>query len=121
VLAAIRYFSYGPSFLEINKELLARYAACETEEDVKRTEEEVVSSCGQTIGVSFGPDIITSVNAVVFVFAFDFSYDNEDDESGDEDDENEGSDEEEDEDKDPFAISDDHLRQCGCLRIRVRF
>ena len=33
-------FSYGPSFLEINGSLLKKYAACEDEAAVKRTEEE---------------------------------------------------------------------------------
>lgn len=33
-----RHFSYGETFLEINSQLLKRYAACATEEDVKRAE-----------------------------------------------------------------------------------
>jgi pre-rRNA-processing protein TSR3 len=33
-------FSYGPSFLDINEEVLERYATCETDEEVKRVEEE---------------------------------------------------------------------------------
>jgi pre-rRNA-processing protein TSR3 len=33
-------FSYGPSFLAINRSLLKKYAACETEADVKRTQDE---------------------------------------------------------------------------------
>ena len=33
-------FSYGPSFIEINETLLKRYAACEDEAEMKKTEEE---------------------------------------------------------------------------------
>ncbi|KZF24701.1 DUF367-domain-containing protein [Xylona heveae TC161] len=35
----LSHFSYGEAFLEINGSLLKRYAACETEEDVKKAEE----------------------------------------------------------------------------------
>ena len=35
----LAHFSYGEPFLEINGQLLKRYAACTSEEDMKRTEE----------------------------------------------------------------------------------
>lgn len=35
----LQHFSYGKSFLEINNQLLRRYAACKDEEGVKKTEE----------------------------------------------------------------------------------
>ncbi|EEQ87883.1 pre-rRNA-processing protein TSR3 [Blastomyces dermatitidis ER-3] len=35
----LKKFSYGRAFLEINSQLLKRYAACKTEEDVKNTQE----------------------------------------------------------------------------------
>jgi pre-rRNA-processing protein TSR3 len=35
----VSHFSYGKEFLEINSSLLRRYAACENEEDIKKTEE----------------------------------------------------------------------------------
>ncbi|OJD21988.1 hypothetical protein ACJ73_06668 [Blastomyces percursus] len=35
----LKRFSYGRAFLEINSQLLKRYAACKTEEDVKNTQE----------------------------------------------------------------------------------
>ena len=35
----VQHFSYGKPFLEINAQLLKRYAACNTEEDVKKAEE----------------------------------------------------------------------------------
>ncbi|KIV96140.1 hypothetical protein PV10_00044 [Exophiala mesophila] len=36
---ALQHFSYGKPFLEINSQLLKRYAACENEEQVKKAEE----------------------------------------------------------------------------------
>lgn len=38
--SVLQHFSYGKPFLEINRELLDRYAGCEDEEAVKRCEEE---------------------------------------------------------------------------------
>lgn len=35
----LKHFSYGEPFLEINSQLLKRYAACSSEEEIKRTEE----------------------------------------------------------------------------------
>lgn len=36
---ALQHFSYGKPFLEINSQLLKRYAACENEEQIKKAEE----------------------------------------------------------------------------------
>lgn len=38
--SVLQHFSYGKPFLEINRELLERYAGCEDEEGVKKCEEE---------------------------------------------------------------------------------
>ncbi len=35
----LQHFSYGQPFLEINSQLLKRYAACQTEEEIKKAEE----------------------------------------------------------------------------------
>ena len=35
----VQHFSYGETFLEINSQVLKRYAACSTEEEVKKAEE----------------------------------------------------------------------------------
>ena len=35
----LQHFSYGKAFLEINSQLLKRYAACSSEEEIKRAEE----------------------------------------------------------------------------------
>ncbi|KAI1831623.1 hypothetical protein DTO006G1_4440 [Penicillium roqueforti] len=114
----LRHFSYGPTFLEINQELLARYAACETEEDVKRTEEEWLTKIEREYEdsrVDGGDDVWTKGNTNRLPARTD---EDDDDESGDEDDENAGSDEEEDEDKDPFAISDDSEDEEQMAEIR---
>jgi pre-rRNA-processing protein TSR3 len=36
---ALQHFSYGQPFLEINSQLLKRYAACSSEEEIKKAEE----------------------------------------------------------------------------------
>lgn len=107
--------------MEINKELLARYAACETEEDVKRTEEEWLTKIEQEYEdnrVEGGDDMWTKGNTNRLPARTEDDDDDDDDESGDEDDEDEGSDEEEDEDKDPFAISDDSEDEEQMAEIR---
>ena len=37
--AVLQHFSYGQPFLEINSQLLKRYAACSSEEEIKKAEE----------------------------------------------------------------------------------
>ena len=41
--AVLEHFSYGEPFLQINSQLLRRYAACTNEEEVKKTEEHWLS------------------------------------------------------------------------------
>ncbi|KAJ5130799.1 uncharacterized protein N7515_006838 [Penicillium bovifimosum] len=108
----LRHFSYGQAFLDINKELLARYAACSTEEDIKRTEEEWLAKIEREYEdsrVEGGDDMWTKGNTNRLPAR------NSDDESGDEDDE---EDSEEEEDKDPFAISDDSEDEEQMAEIR---
>ena len=38
-IEVLKHFSYGSEFLKINSQLLSRYAACSTEEDVQKAEE----------------------------------------------------------------------------------
>jgi pre-rRNA-processing protein TSR3 len=111
----LRHFSYGQAFLDINKELLARYAACGTEEDIKKTEEEWLAKIEREYEdnrVEGGDDMWTKGNTNRLTAR------NSDEESGDEDDEDEGTDEEEEEDKDPFAISDDSEDEEQMAEIR---
>jgi len=60
---ALKHFTYGGPFLEINSQLLKRYAACENEEDVKKAEEawlakleKEYSDSRQTRGTAGGDD-----------------------------------------------------------------
>jgi pre-rRNA-processing protein TSR3 len=118
----LKNFRYGEAFLDINSELLKRYAACATEEDVKRTEEEWLAKIEQEYEDSRaegGDDIWTTgnTNRMPAKGGSD-DEDEDDDESGEE-----GSEEEESEDevdKDPFAISDDSEDEDQMAEIRQK-
>ncbi|OOQ84774.1 Ribosome biogenesis protein tsr3 [Penicillium brasilianum] len=118
----LKNFRYGEAFLEINSELLDRYAACQTEEDVKRTEEEWLAKIEQEYEDSRieGADDIWTVGNTNRQLTAQESGDDDDegeDESGGEGSEEE--DESEDEaDKDPFAISDDSEDEEQMAEIR---
>lgn len=125
----LKNFRYGEAFLDINSELLKRYAACQTEEDVKRTEEEWLAKIEQEYEDSRaeGDDIWTSGNtnrmpAKHNLDGGDSEDDNDEDgeQSEDEDDEDEDEDAEleEEADKDPFAISDDSEEEEQMAEIR---
>ncbi|PLN81284.1 DUF367-domain-containing protein [Aspergillus taichungensis] len=110
----LQHFRYGEAFLEINSELLQRYAACETEEDVKRTEEEWLAKIEREYEESreAGADDMWTVGNT-----------NRRVQAGSDDSEEEGSEdegEEEEEDKDPFAISDDSEDEAQMAEIRAK-
>ncbi|KAJ5585101.1 uncharacterized protein N7459_004901 [Penicillium hispanicum] len=121
----LKNFRYGQAFLDINSQLLKRYAACETEEDVKRTEEEWLANLEREYEENRAEgsgDIWTTGNTNRRP-----ANQNSDDDDEDEDGEgSEGSDEEaeaesEDEaDKDPFAISDDSEDEEQMAEIRAK-
>ncbi|KAJ5677672.1 Ribosome biogenesis protein TSR3 [Penicillium maclennaniae] len=126
----LKNFRYGEAFLEINSELLQRYAACATEEDVKRTEEEWLAKIEQEYEDSRAEgtnDIWTTgnTNRLPAKHGFDDDDDDDDDENDDDEDgesEEENS-EEEDEaevDRDPFAISDDSEDEDQMAEIRQK-
>lgn len=118
----LKNFRYGEAFLDINSQLLKRYAACQTEEDVKRTEEEWLAKIEQEYEDSRAEgadDIWTTGNTNRLPAKRD--EDEEDEDEGDEG--NEGDDDEEDEgeeeaDQDPFAISDDSEDEEQMAEIR---
>lgn len=123
-------FSYGSAFLEINSSLLKRYAACEDDKAIKKTEEEWMERLEReyTESREEGSDSDLWKGGNVNRRAVQDSDDDEDDddensEEGEED-ENSGNDdnasvdgiylgkkplpkEEEEDQKDPYAISDD--------------
>lgn len=125
----LKNFRYGEAFLDINSELLKRYAACQTEEDVKRTEETWLAKIEQEYEDSRaegGDDIWTigNTNRMPAKQNLDDEGSEDDDEdeerSEDEgdDDEDEDAEPEEDVDKDPFAISDDSEDEEQMAEIR---
>lgn len=123
---ALEPFSYGPSFLEINRSLLRKYAASGDEEGIKRTEKEWMERLEREYAENReeGGDMWTSGNTNHRTMDSDSDSSDEDDD----DDSQNGSEEdgsvdgiylgkkpaskrqdkdEDEEDKDPFAISDD--------------
>lgn len=111
----LKNFRYGEAFLDINSELLQRYAACQTEEDVKKTEEEWLAKIEQEYEdsrVEGADDIWTVGNTNRQPPRGGSDEEDSEDESDDE--------EEEDEDKDPFAISDDSEDEDQMAEIRQK-
>ncbi|CAI7632477.1 unnamed protein product [Penicillium pancosmium] len=116
----LKPFRYGEAFLEINSELLKRYAACSSEEDVKRTEEEWLAKIEQEYEDSRAEgtnDIWTTGNTNRMPARHGSDDEDDDSEDGSEE-ENES--EEEQEDKDPFAISDDSEEEDQMAEIRQK-
>lgn len=117
----LKNFRYGEAFLEINSELFKLYAACSTEEDIKRTEEEWLAKIEKEYEDSRveGEDIWTvgNTNRLPANGGSDDDED-DDDESGEEGSDAEEEDEEDEEDKDPFAISDDSEDEEQMAEIR---
>lgn len=113
----LKNFRYGEAFLDINSQLLKRYAACQTEEDVKRTEEEWLAKIEQEYEDSRaeGDDIWTTGNTNRLPTKRDEDEEDGEEEDGDEDDEEE---EGEEADRDPFAISDDSEDEEQMAEIR---
>lgn len=114
----LKHFRYGEAFLEINSQLLKRYAACSTEEDVKRAEEDWLAKIEREYEqnrAERGADIWTVGNTNRKAPQ---NSDSEDEENSDkEDDEN---DEEEEEEKDPYALSDDSEDEAEMAAIRAK-
>lgn len=117
----LKHFNYGEAFLEINSTLLKRYAACATEEDIKKAEEEWLAKIEREYEESRaegGADHMWTVGNTNRRAAPAES-DAEDDEEDDE--ENEGEDEEEaEEERDPYAISDDSEDEAQMAEIRAK-
>ncbi|KAJ5444050.1 Ribosome biogenesis protein TSR3 [Penicillium daleae] len=118
----LKNFRYGEAFLEINSELLDRYAACQTEEDVKRTEEEWLVKIEQEYEdsrVEGADDIWTVGNTNRHPANQESGDEDEDDDDKSGEDDSEAEEESEDEeDKDPFAISDDSEDEEQMAEIR---
>ncbi|EEP77108.1 hypothetical protein UREG_01957 [Uncinocarpus reesii 1704] len=106
----LKHFRYGGPFLEINSQLLKRYAACETEEDIKAAEEKWLEKIEREYSESRADrvegDIWTTGNTNRTGFA-------DSEEEDDDDDDDEGDEELKDneentfEERDPYAMPED--------------
>lgn len=92
----LQHFRYGKPFLEINSQLFKRYAACETEADIKVAEEKWLAKIEKEYAESReekgADDMWTTGNTNRHAFLSD----SEDDEDDDEDEEGDGDGEDED-------------------------
>lgn len=125
----LKPFRYGDAFLEINNKLLKRYAACTTEEEVKRTEEEWLAkieaeyAANRDVGADDMWTVGNTNRQVIDSDSDDDDEDEEDEEGNKKKKDGNGSDdgeEEEEEDKDPFAISDDSEDEAQMAEIRQK-
>ncbi|KAE8364079.1 hypothetical protein BDV27DRAFT_129107 [Aspergillus caelatus] len=117
----LKHFSYGEAFLDINSKLLKRYAACATEEDVKRTEEEWLAKIEKEYEDSRveGADDMWTVGNTNRRADDSDSDDDKGSKNGEDGDKEKNDEEEEpEEEKDPFAISDDSEEEEQMAEIR---
>ncbi|KAH1844698.1 hypothetical protein KXX54_000417 [Aspergillus fumigatus] len=118
----LKHFNYGEAFLEINSALLKRYAACATEEDIKKAEEEWLAKIEREYEenrAEGGADDMWTVGNTNRRAASAES--DAEDEEKDEQSEGEGEDEEEaEEERDPYAISDDFEDEAQMAEIRAK-
>ncbi|KAI1916360.1 ribosome biogenesis protein tsr3 [Ophidiomyces ophidiicola] len=103
----LKHFRYGEPFLDINSQLLKRYAACETEEDIKLAEEKWLDKIEREYSESRAEraedDIWRTGNTNRVGFA-----DSEDDGDANDNDSEENVEEEEAlEERDPYALPED--------------
>ncbi|KAI5466464.1 hypothetical protein BGZ63DRAFT_347203 [Mariannaea sp. PMI_226] len=134
-------FSYGPSFLEINSQLLKRYAACADEAEVKKTEAEWMEQLEREYQESREEgdgDIWAggNTNRRPLQDSDDDDEDDDDEDKEEDDSENESVDgiylgkkppkdpkpiaSEDEDDKDPYAISDDSDDEDAMAEIRAK-
>lgn len=116
-------FSYGEEFLNINRTLLDRYAACEDEAGVKQAEEDWINQLEQEYSESRKgtgnavDDMWTTGNTNLKKLGGGGS-DDDSEEDGSGDDEEENDDLAPQNDKDPFDISDDSDDDAAMEEIR---
>ncbi|GIK02548.1 ribosome bioproteinsis protein tsr3 [Aspergillus viridinutans] len=116
----LKYFNYGEAFLEINSALLKRYAACATEEDIKKAEEEWLAKIEREYeenrAEGGADDIWTVGNTNRRAAPAESDAEEDEDQDGDE-----GEDEvEAEEERDPYAISDDSEDEAQMAEIRAK-
>lgn len=117
----LKHFNYGEAFLEINSALFKRYAACETEEDIKKAEEEWLAKIEREYeenrAEGGADDMWTVGNTNRRAAPAGSDAEEEGEEDGDDD---EDEDEEGEEERDPYAISDDSEDEAQMAEIRAK-
>lgn len=110
-IEVLKHFSYGEAFLEINAQLLKRYATCSNEDEVKKAEEDWLAKMEREYAESRaerdagGVDDMWTRGNTNREERVDFDGDEEGSDKSEKDEE---EDEEDDEaERDPYAISDD--------------
>lgn len=119
----LKHFRYGEAFLDINSKLLKRYAACSSEEEVKKTEEDWLDKIEREYEESraTGADDMWAAGNTNRIAESSSDEDEDGDEDKEKDDENkegESDEDEEEEDKDPFEISDNSEDEEEMAEIR---
>ncbi|KMP08258.1 hypothetical protein CISG_09763 [Coccidioides immitis RMSCC 3703] len=100
----LKHFKYGGPFLEINSQLLKRYAACETEEDIKVAEEKWLDKIEREYSESRAERTEDDIWKTGNTNRMGFADSEEEDESDEESKANEGD---ESEERDPYALPED--------------
>jgi pre-rRNA-processing protein TSR3 len=117
----LQHFSYGEAFIDINSQLLKRYAACSSEEEIKKTEEEWLTKIEREYNESRaerdagGADDMWKRGNTNHRGNSN-SDDDDEDKNGDEEEDEEEDDD--DDDRDPYAISDDSDDEEAMAEIR---
>jgi pre-rRNA-processing protein TSR3 len=122
----LKHFNYGEAFLEINSALFKRYAACATEEDIKKAEEEWLAKIEREYeenrAEGGADDMWTVGNTNRRAAPTESDEEEEGDVNSDEGegDEDEDVAEEEEQERDPYAISDDSEDEAQMAEIRAK-
>ncbi|OXV05440.1 hypothetical protein Egran_06792 [Elaphomyces granulatus] len=124
-IEVLKHFSYGDAFLEINAQLLKRYAACANENEIKKTEDEWLTRLEREYAESRAERDASGVEGIWArgntnrMGSDDSPSDKGDGEAAEKADEDEDEDEDEDgAEKDPYAISDDSEDEEQMAEIR---
>lgn len=96
----LKHFSYGEAFIDINSQLLKRYAACSSEEEIKKTEEEWLAKIEREYNQSRAEREAGGADDM-------WKRGNTNHNRGGLNSDDEDDEEEEENDRDPHAISDD--------------
>lgn len=103
----LKHFSYGQSFLDINSQLLKRYAACSTEADIKKAEEDWLEKIEREYAESRANRNDDDANDMWKGGNTNRMDPVDSEESGEDSDEGEGNGEDEETGQDPYALPEE--------------